>query len=235
VEVGRSVVATGLVVGSGGNMSARTPEGDECWVTGSGVWLARLDPAAFARMRILDGAATLPAAPSRDSPAGLVPTSLGPRSLGPSSLGPSSLGPSSLGPSSELGLHLAVYRARPDVTAVIHLHPQTVLLLDALDQAVRLVTTDHVYYLRRVGRIPFAPPGSAAVGELTAAAVRDGTDVVVLANHGCAVVADSVELAHKRALYLEEAARLTYAALALGRADALRLCPAEWVGRPGAV
>jgi len=220
VEVGRSVVATGLVVGSGGNMSARTPEGDECWVTGSGVWLDRLDPAAFARMRILDGAATLPAAPSRDSPAGLVPTSLG---------------PSSLVPSSELGLHLAVYRARPDVTAVIHLHPQTVLLLDALDQAVRLVTTDHVYYLRRVGRIPFAPPGSAAVGELTAAAVRDGTDVVVLANHGCAVVADSVELAHKRALYLEEAARLTYAALALGRADALRLCPAEWVGRPGAV
>jgi L-fuculose-phosphate aldolase len=127
-----------------------------------------------------------------------------------------------------------VYRERPDVTSVIHLHPQTVLLLDALGEPVRLVTTDHVYYLARVGRTPFAPPGSAAVGELTAGVVRDGTNVVVLANHGCAVVADSIELAFKRALYLEEAARLTYAALALGRVDTLRSCPADWVDRVGA-
>jgi len=202
-------------------LSARTPGNDECWVTGSGVWLDRLDPAAFTRVRIPDGAATLPAAPSRASPA-LVPTD----GVAPID---------ELAPTSELALHLAVYRTRPDVTAVIHLHPQTVLLLDAMDEAVRLVTTDHVYYLRRIGRIPFAPPGSAAVGELTAAAIRDGTDVVVLANHGCAVVADSVELAHERVLYLEEAARLTYAALALGRADTLRLCPTEWVRRPGGV
>jgi len=38
-----------------------------------------------------------------------------------------------------------------------------------------------------------------------------------------------VELAHKRALYLEEAARLTYQALALGRADAMADCPAEFI------
>jgi L-fuculose-phosphate aldolase len=42
------------------------------------------------------------------------------------------------------------------------------------------------------------------------------------------VLADSIELAHKRALYLEEAARLTYQALALGRGATLRECPAEF-------
>jgi ribulose-5-phosphate 4-epimerase/fuculose-1-phosphate aldolase len=191
------------VVGSGGNLSARLPGTDECWVTATGTWLDRLHPSSFARVRISDGAAVDSAAPSATS---------------------------------ELGLHLAMYRARPDVAAVVHLHPQSVLLLDALDEPVRLITTDHVYYVRRVARTPFAAPGTPAVGELAAAAALDGADCIVLAQHGCSVLADSVELAHKRALYLEEAARLTYAALAVGRADKLRDCPADWasgLGPPG--
>ncbi len=57
--------------------------------------------------------------------------------------------------------------------------------------------------------------------------MADGTNCVVLAQHGCSVVADSVELAHKRALYLEEAARLTYRALLLNRADTLAEPSAE--------
>jgi hypothetical protein len=39
------------------------------------------------------------------------------------------------------------------------------------------------------------------------------------------VLGETVELAHKRALYLEEAARLTYAALAAGVLDKLPECP----------
>ena len=38
-------------------------------------------------------------------------------------------------PSSEVPLHLATYRVRPDVNAVVHLHPQTSVLLDALGHA----------------------------------------------------------------------------------------------------
>jgi ribulose-5-phosphate 4-epimerase/fuculose-1-phosphate aldolase len=192
---GRAAVTAGLVVGSGGNLSARVPGTDECWVTATGTWLDRLTPASFARVRISDGAALEPAAPSATS---------------------------------ELALHLATYRVRPDASAIIHLHPQSLLLLDALDEPVRLVTTDHVAYVRRVARTPFALPGSAAVAELAAAAAAGGANCVVLANHGCSVLADSVELAHKRVLYLEEAARLTYAALALGRAGDLRPCPPEF-------
>ncbi len=52
---------------------------------------------------------------------------------------------------------------------------------------------------------------------LTAAMAADGTDCLVLSQHGCVVMADSVELAHKRARNLEEAAALTYRALTLGR------------------
>lgn len=201
--LGQSAVAAGLVVGSGGNLSARIPDADDCWVTASGTWLDRLYPSSFARVRISDGAAVA------GGGAGSAPS-----------------------PSSELALHLATYRARPDVTVVVHLHPQSVLLLDALDEPVRLVTTDHVAYLRRIERTPFALPGSDALATVAATAAADGANCVLLANHGCSILADSVELAHKRVLYLEEAARLTYAALVLGRADKLRPVPAEFWAAP---
>lgn len=119
-------------------------------------------------------------------------------------------------PTSELALHLATYRARPDAAAIVHLHPQSMLLLDSLGLRIQLVTTDHVFYLRRIARTRYAPPGSDRLAQLAARAVVDGTNCVLLAQHGCSVLADSVELAHKRALYLEEAARLSYRALTLG-------------------
>ncbi|WP_203705119.1 class II aldolase/adducin family protein [Asanoa iriomotensis] len=199
-EVGAAVVRAGLVVGSGGNLSARLPGADACWVTGAGTWLDKLARPSFVRVRIDDGG-TL--------------TAGGAPPAGPTAYPP-------LAPSSEVALHLATYRARPDVTAIIHLHPQTALLLDALGEHIRLVTTDHAFYVRRVATVPFFPPGSTELAEAAADAVRDGTNCVILSRHGCSVLADSVELAHKRAHNLEEAAQLTYRALAIGRATELR-------------
>jgi ribulose-5-phosphate 4-epimerase/fuculose-1-phosphate aldolase len=201
--VGFDVVQAGLVTGSGGNLSARIPDEDAIWVTASGSWLGRLSRSAFAAVRISDGS---PAA------VGSVP-------------------PPRIEPTSEIALHLALYRARPDVNAVIHLHPQTALLLDALGEHIRIVTTDHAYYLRRVSTVPFRLPGSTELAALTAAMAADGTDCLVLSQHGCVVMGDTVELAHKRASNLEEAAQLTYRALAAGRLDNLRECPEEFLDR----
>jgi L-fuculose-phosphate aldolase len=202
-HVGYDVVQAGLVCGSGGNLSARIPDEDACWVTARGAWLDRLSRTSFAPVRISDGSAAV---------VGAVP-------------------PPRLEPTSELALHLALYRTRDDVNAIIHLHPQTALLLDALGEHVRIVTTDHAYYLRRVSTVPFRLPGSTELASLTAAMAADGTDCLVLSQHGCVVLADSVELAHKRARNLEEAAALTYRALVAGRLDGLRECPEEFLDR----
>jgi L-fuculose-phosphate aldolase len=102
-------------------------------------------------------------------------------------------------------------------------------LLDALGENIRIVTTDHAFYLRRVSTVPFRLPGSTELAAHAAAMAADGTDCLVLSQHGCVVMADSVELAHKRAGNLEEAAMLTYRALAAGRLDALRECPDEFL------
>ena len=68
-------------------------------------------------------------------------------------------------PSTELALHLATYRARPDVNAVVHLHPQSAVLLDALGEPIRLITTDHAFYLRRVARVAVRSARPAALAE----------------------------------------------------------------------
>jgi ribulose-5-phosphate 4-epimerase/fuculose-1-phosphate aldolase len=202
-HVGYDVVQAGLVCGSGGDLSARIPDEDACWVTAGGAWLDRLSRTTFAAVRISDGS---PAA------VGTVP-------------------PAQVEPTSELALHLALYRARPDVNAVVHLHPQTALLLDALGEHIRIVTTDHAVYLRRVSTVPFRMPGSSELAAITAAMAADGTDCLLLSQHGCVVVADSVELAHKRARNFEEAAQLTYRALAANRLDTLRDCPEQFLDR----
>lgn len=231
--VGQDVVRAGLVVGSGGNLSARLPGGDSCWVTAGGTWLDRLDRASFARVRISDGSVQPGGPEDPDGSIQLADSGMpgGRRHpAAPDGVDGAARMPGPP-PTSEIGLHLATYRARPDVRAIVHLHPQTVLLLDALGERVRLVTTDHGFYLRRVARVPFRSPGTVELADLAADATRDGTNCLVLSQHGCSVLGESVEIAHKRAANLEEAALLTYRALVAGGLDRLPDCPAEFLAR----
>lgn len=118
-------------------------------------------------------------------------------------------------PSSEWKLHQRTYRARPDVVAVVHLHPQHAVLVDALGHRVRLITLDHAAYVRSIGVVPYHPNGSDELAD--AAADQASThDCIILSHHGCSTVGESVEMAYRRALNLEEAATATYRALLLG-------------------
>ncbi len=192
-DAGRTVVGRGLVVASGGNLSARVPLTDAFVVTATGTWLDRLTPADF--------------------------VVLGPdgRRRGGAER-----------PSVEWKLHQRTYAVREDVTAVVHLHPQHVLLVDILGQPIRLVTSDHQVYVGSVGRIPFLPAGSQEVADAAAEAAR-GHNAVVLAHHGCSALGESVEMALRRAMNLEEAATMTYRLLLAG--DTTAEFPPEWVGK----
>ncbi len=193
ISVGRKAVAAGLVIGSGGNLSARLPGADECVITCSGSWLDELTAADFSLVGIADGEV---------------------RGGHPR-------------PSSEVPLHLATYRARPDANALIHLHPQTSVLLDALGHPIRLLTIDHAYYVREVRSTPFVQSGTPELAQAGADAMADGCNCVILGHHGCSVIADTVELAHKRAANLEEAARATLTMLQLG--DTTTACPPSYL------
>jgi len=193
IHLGAKAVDRGLVLGSGGNLSARLPGGEECVVTASGTWLDELAPDDFSVVA-LDG----------------------------------SLRGGNPRPSSEVALHLHSYRARPDVNAVIHLHPQLSVLLDALGHRIRLITIDHAYYVRAVATVPYIASGTEELAVAGAAALAEA-DAVILGHHGCSVAGTTVEEASKRAANLEEAAVATYRALTLG--DTTTECPPEYLAR----
>ena len=130
-------------------------------------------------------------------------------------------------PSVEWKLHQRTYAVRPDVQAVIHLHPQHVLLVDMLGAPIRFTTLDHQFYLGSAGRVPFHPAGSQEIADAAADAARDH-DAVVMAHHGCSTLGDTVSTALRRALNLEEAAAMTYRLLMAG--DTTTDFPQEWKG-----
>ncbi|SFK28722.1 L-fuculose-phosphate aldolase [Amycolatopsis sacchari] len=188
-EVGRRAVELGLVVASGGNLSARLPGAREFVVTAAGTWLDRLRPEDFVRMT-LDGETVSGAAR----------------------------------PSSEWKLHQRTYRVREDVNAIVHVHPQHAVLVDALGHPIRLFTLDHATYVRSVGRAAFHPNGSDELADAAAEQAREH-NCVLLAHHGCSTLGADVDMAFRRALNLEEAAVATYRALTLG--DTTTAFPAE--------
>ena len=180
IEVGRLAVERGLVLASGGNLSARLPGEAEFVVTAAGTWLDRLTPADFSVLT-LDGTVVGGAGH----------------------------------PSTEWKLHQRTYRARPDVHAVVHLHPQHAVLVDALGHRIRLFTLDHATYVGSVGTVPYFPNGSDELADAAAAQAREH-DCMVLSHHGCSALGPDVGMAFRRALNLEEAATATYRALLLG-------------------
>ncbi len=131
-------------------------------------------------------------------------------------------------PSGEWRLHQRTYEVRPDVAAIVHIHPQHVLLVDMLGAPIRFTTLDHQYYLGSAGRVPFIPSGSRELADAAAEAARDH-DAVVLAHHGCSALGDTVSMALRRALNLEEAAMMTYRLLVAG--DTSADFPKEWRDR----
>lgn len=182
IEVSRDAVGRGLVLASGGNLSARIGA-DEFVVTGSGTWLDRLTPEDFSVMNL--AGELLGGHPK---------------------------------PSSEWKLHQRAYLARPDAECVIHLHPQHAVVLASLGHPIRLLTLDHAFYVRSIGVTPFFHNGSEELAD-AAAAELVAHDCVVMQHHGCSVVADSVSMAYRRALNLEDAAKATALALQLGDTD----------------
>lgn len=123
--------------------------------------------------------------------------------------------PPETSPSVEWRLHQLTYRARPDVNAIVHLHPQLLLLLDASGHPIRQITTDHVYYLGHIGCVDYHRPGTEALA-VDAAETATDHDVMVLARHGCSALGADVDMALRRALNLGEAAELTYQSIVIG-------------------
>jgi L-fuculose-phosphate aldolase len=120
-------------------------------------------------------------------------------------------------PSSEALMHLAAYRQRPDVGAVVHAHPPLATGFAVagipLDRAVlaEVVTT--------LGSIPIAEYGTPSTPELAATVepYLKSHDGLLLANHGALALGKDLFAAYYKMETIEHFARISLVARMLGR------------------
>lgn len=116
----------------------------------------------------------------------------------------------------ETVLHEGVYRARPDVNAVIHGHPPYTTALGATRAELEILTHDGILFAEGLGR--FSDPDLIVDDEQgdAVAAALGSRRAVLLENHGVLVVGKDVPWAVLTAATLERATRLQSIAGTLG-------------------
>ena len=138
----------------------------------------------------------------------------------------------------EAVLHTEVYRARPDIGAVVHGHPPYATALAATGSTLELLTHDAVLFVDGVAVYDetaelITEPGQ---GQAVARALGNG-NAVLLRNHGVVVVGSDVAWAVLTACTLERAVRLQVIASSLGETlpidpeIARRMFPAKYHDR----
>lgn len=136
----------------------------------------------------------------------------------------------------ETALHTEVYRARPDVGAVVHGHPMYATALAATSAELEMLTHDAVLFVEGLPRYEASPDLVTSSAEGAAVAVALGASrAVLMRNHGVLVVGATVPWAAVTAATLERAARIQAIACGMGgrlapmsMADAERLAPEKY-------
>jgi L-fuculose-phosphate aldolase len=156
------------------------------------------------------------------TPSGVAKGQLRPADLVLVNLGGAVLGPGR--PTSELGLHLAAYASRPDVTAAVHAHPPWTIAASLQSRLHFDFAPESIAALGGVARCAYARPGTPAVAESLQPHLRSCLSFV-LERHGSLTLGDSLEAAYLRLEALEHNCKVALLALAGGELPPLP--PAE--------
>jgi L-fuculose-phosphate aldolase len=117
---------------------------------------------------------------------------------------------------SEILLHLAIYRHRPDVQAVVHAHPPHATAFAITGEPIPDAVLPEVeFFLGTVPTVPYETPGTAKFAD-SVAPYLDRTNTLVLANHGTVSLAATLEQALGLTEILDAYCRILLLARPLG-------------------
>jgi ribulose-5-phosphate 4-epimerase/fuculose-1-phosphate aldolase len=113
-------------------------------------------------------------------------------------------------PSVETPLHLAAYRARPNIRYVVHTHPTYCVAWSQRGRLFPRDTVAAVESLAPMAWVPFAPSGSQELAEACEIALRSGVPLALLENHGLVAVSSDIDEAFIQTDLAEECAKVAY-------------------------
>lgn len=123
---------------------------------------------------------------------------------------------------SEIGMHLLIYRMRPDVSAIVHAHPPTATGFAAAGIALTEPLVCEV--VMGLGCIPLARYGTPGTSELalTLEPYVADYDAILMSNHGVVTYGDTLEHAYMKMETVEHFAQIALVTHLLGRQQPLK-------------
>ena len=120
-------------------------------------------------------------------------------------------------PSVEYPFHLAIYKKRPDIKAVLHAHPPALVMFSMLRRMPDTsMLPDGRLFTGKTAIVPYALPGRSALGHYISHEFEKGANTVILENHGVVVGSETIFSAFMKFEMLEFCARIQINAKTIG-------------------
>jgi L-fuculose-phosphate aldolase len=119
-------------------------------------------------------------------------------------------------PTSEVNMHLAIYRERPDVTAIFHTHSPWASGVISAGVELKPMFAEYINDLGRTGTVPYITPTTQDLADAMGRKAAE-CDTIFMVNHGVLAVGAVMKQAYYRCLVVEDAAKSLIAATIVGK------------------
>jgi L-fuculose-phosphate aldolase len=132
-------------------------------------------------------------------------------------------------PSGETPFHTNIYKARPDVGAVVHTHSIYATAFGMVGKGLLPIWIEAFTLVRGVPVAPYARSGSEALTKVILEKIGKDKNAVILQNHGIVSLGANLEDAFQTARDVEWLAQMQYVAMRLGEPKLLESSEVEWI------
>jgi L-fuculose-phosphate aldolase len=118
---------------------------------------------------------------------------------------------------SEILLHLAIMRARPDVKAVVHCHPPHATAFGVAREPIpQCVLPEIEVFLGEIPMAPYETPGGQKFADTVLPFLKPGTNTIILTNHGTVSFGKDLEDAYWKTEIVDAYCRILILAKQIG-------------------
>lgn len=119
---------------------------------------------------------------------------------------------------SEILLHLAIMKARPDVKAVVHCHPpHATAFAVAREPIPQCILPEIEVFLGEIPMAPYETPGGQKFADTVLPFLKPGTNTIILTNHGTVSFGKDLEDAYWKTEIVDAYCRILLLARQLGK------------------